>query len=363
MSIQLRLRIILGALFGALLVVSLGTALQFREIAVSAVELLGPDARLLEAAAEMQRLLGGQERGAEFDRAFRIQLERVDQAPTTEHERELAEQLRVAFEQLSERRAAGASTEADERAVEQAVAVFTAAVGREATQSADAIASRATTAAIGLGILGLFGLAVGAGAFRTLRQGFLRRLTELDQAGAEIQQGDGARRVPIDGDDELARIGQALNHALDLRDREEATMRGRNREMRALLVALLRQWPTPVAVTGIDGEVLASTLSKDDEQRLRSLTPQVRKAASILLSRGFASAAELATDVSFADGVVVHIRALALGEQRIVGWLAEFTASARGAAPQKAVESPLEDESDTTPTVAQERAAEVPAES
>jgi hypothetical protein len=88
---------------------------------------------------------------------------------------------------------------------------------------------------------------------------------------------------------------------------------------------VLRQFPQPVAITGIDGEVIASTLSPTDEDRLRSLTPQVRKAASILLSRGFVSATELATDVSFAEGGIVHIRALALGEQRIVGWLAKLS--------------------------------------
>jgi len=235
MSIQLRLRILLGALFAAVLVVSIGAALQFRELAMLAAQ---PD-------------------------------------------------------------------------------------------TAELVAARSTTAAIGLTVLGVLGLAVGASAFRSLRRGFLRRLTDLDQAAQDIQQGDDARRVPIDSDDELARIGRALNFALDLRERGEAAIRGRNREIRAVLVALLRQWQRPVAITGIDGEVVASTLSPDDEARLRTLTPQVRKAASVLLSRGFASAAELATDVSFAEGGVVHIRALALGEQRIVGWLAEFEPGSR----------------------------------
>ena len=230
MSIQLHLRIIVGALLGALLVVSIGAALQFRELAALAAE---PD-------------------------------------------------------------------------------------------STDAVVTRATTAAIGLAVIGVIGLAVSAGAFRSLRRGFLRRLTELDQAALDIQQGDEARRVSLEGDDELDRIGRALNFALDLRERNVAEMRGRNREIRAVLVAFLRQWPRPVAITGIDGEVIASTLAADDEAKLRSLTPQVRKAASTLLSRGFVSAGELATDVSFAEGSVVHIRALALGEQRIVGWLAEF---------------------------------------
>jgi hypothetical protein len=180
-------------------------------------------------------------------------------------------------------------------------------------------------------VLGVIALGVGASAFRSLRRSLLDRLTELDRAARDIQQGDEARRITLDGDDELAHIARALNFALDLRERNDAQMRGRNREIRAVLIALLRQSSGPAAITGIDGEVIASTLAPDDEARLRSLTPQLRKAASILLSRGFASAGELATDVSFAEGGVVHIRALALGEQRIVGWLAKWTTKARSA--------------------------------
>jgi HAMP domain-containing protein len=324
MSVHLRLRIVLVALIGALLVISLGTALQFREIAISATQMLGPDARLLEAAAQMQRLLGAGERGLAFEESFRAQLEHVDASETTDEERRLAQDVRAAFEQLVARHQAGEQTLADERAVAEAVAVFTAQVGREATESADTVGSQATTAAIGLGVVGLLGLIGGAGALRSIRRGFLERLQELERAALDIQRGDDARRVSTSGEDELARVAQALNSTLDSRDRCAAEMSGRNREMRALLVALLRRSHGAVALTGIDGEVLASTLQASDEDRLRSLTPQLRKAASILLSRGFASAAELATDVSFPDGGVVHIRALALGEQRVVGWLAEF---------------------------------------
>jgi hypothetical protein len=233
MSIQLRVRIALITLIGAFLVVSLGTALQFRQLALAAERLV-------------------------------------------------------------------------------------------ATAAGDAIASQATTAAVGLGLVGVLALLAGALVTRAFQTGFLDRLYELELAALDIEQGDDARRVPVLGDDELARIARALNLALDNHDRDVAELRGRNREMRALLVALLRQWDGSVAITGIDGELLASTLLPEDEQRLRDLTPQLRKAASLLLARGFVSPSELTTDITFAAGGVLHIRALALGEQRIVGWLAAF---------------------------------------
>jgi hypothetical protein len=102
-------------------------------------------------------------------------------------------------------------------------------------------------------------------------------------------------------------------------------MQGRNRELRALLVGLLHRWPKAAAVTGIDGELIVSTLSADQEEALRSISPQVRAAARTLLSRKFLSAEELTTDLRIAGKHAVSLRALALGEQRIVGWLAEFT--------------------------------------
>jgi hypothetical protein len=353
MSIHLRLRIMLAALFGALLVVSLGTALQFREIATSAAELLGPDARLLEAAAEMQRLLGAPERGLAFEQAFRAQLERLDDAETTDTERALAAELHASFEQLIEAIGEAGDVSSDEQLVAQGVASLTTQVGREATSSADTVASQAMTAAVGLSVLSVLVLVLGGGVLRTTRRGFLRRLMDLDQAAIDICQGDEARRVATEGDDELARLAKALNFALDERDRCDAAMHGRNRELRALLVALLRRWPRPAAITGIDGDVLASTLTGDAERQLHSLAPQVRKAAGILLSRGFVSASELETHVSFAGGNLVHIRALALGEQRVVGWLAEFS-PAQVARSSTAEPPPSPPSDDTTPAPAAE---------
>jgi len=324
MSVHLRLQIILAAVFGALLVISVGTALQFRQIAVSADEFLGPDARLLEAGAEMQQLLGGSARGPAFEQAFKAKLSQIEDAETSVAEQELAAQLRASFELLMAQYQVTDQAYLEEKALAEAVAVFTNQVGHEATQSAEMVASQASTAAVALSLLGVITLIAGAGVYRMVRSVLLRRLTDLDQAAVDIVQGDSSRRVAVDGTDELARIGHALNSTLDLRDRGDAEMRGRNREVRALLVALLREWPRSAAITGIDGELLVSTLSTEEEERLRSLTPQVRKAASILLSRGFASAAELSTDISFPDNTALKIRALALGEQRIVGWFAEF---------------------------------------
>jgi hypothetical protein len=245
MTLRLRLRLVLSALLGSLLVVTVSASLQFREMA---------------------------QRGAEI-------------------------------------------------AAAEAAAPEVAAMG-------DAIRVEATTAAIGLGVLAAFVLVFGAWVSSVARRVLFDRLARFDRVVASTEEGELTRRVGLLGDDELARVGAALDSVLDVRDRAEAAMQGRNREVRALLVSLLHHWPRPAAVTGIDGEIIVSTLDPAQEEALRSIATQVRAAARILLSRKFVSAAELATDVRVDAKHVISIRALALGEQRIVGWLATFGASA-----------------------------------
>jgi len=208
--------------------------------------------------------------------------------------------------------------------VRDAVAALAVEAGRNATSSTESIRAEATTTAVGLGILGAVVIVVGVWLLRLFRTTLFDRLATIDRAAVAIQAGETARRVAIHGDDELGKVARALDLVLDMRDRDEAAVRGRNRELRAVLVALLRQWPATAAITGIDGEIIVSTLSSDEEEILRSLTPQVRAAARTLLSRGFVSAEGLDTEIRLASGHVARLRALAIGDVRIVGWLAVF---------------------------------------
>lgn len=186
------------------------------------------------------------------------------------------------------------------------------------------LANQANTAALGLTLAGLVVSILGVLLSRMLRRDLLDRLTKIDTTASEVLQGDRTRRLSLNGNDELSRIARTLDNLLDHDDRRVAELRGHNREVRALLVALLHQSATPSAIVGIDGEILVSTLSADAEQILRTLTPRVRSAAKILLSRGFVTASELSTEINTGLGHRVRVQALALGGQRIVGWLAVF---------------------------------------
>lgn len=323
MSLGLALRLVLAALFGALLVITLGVALQLRELAVLTEDVLGPNVRLLAAAAEMQRLLGEAERGPAFEEAFAEQLGQLDQAQTTGDEREPVAGVVEAFAAYVQ-----AEATADDTLMRSAVAELSAVAGEQAKRTTAAVGSDATTSAIGLGIVGAVLLVLGVWMSRAAQVRIFDRLARIERTAAAIAAGDVSLRVGDRGTDELARVAAALDLVLDLRDRGEAAILGRNRELRALLVALLREWPHPVAVAGIDGEILVSTLTPDEDEAFGSITPQLRKATRTLLSRRFLSPADLATEIRTDSRHRVRVRALTVGGQRMVGWFVRVQAEA-----------------------------------
>lgn len=188
----------------------------------------------------------------------------------------------------------------------------------EASQSA-------VEAAVLLGVLVTVALLSLGPLSRSLQRDVLGRLSEVGHVTEAIAAGDRRRRVRDFYQDELGQVARQLNAALDRQQELESQMQGRLLEQRRVLVGLLKQWPMPAALIGIDGELVASTLSESDEAELDRLTPRVRAAAKVLMTRRFVRAEELAADIKASDGQrVVQMRALASGDNQIAGWLASF---------------------------------------
>ncbi|WAS98551.1 HAMP domain-containing protein [Nannocystis punicea] len=188
----------------------------------------------------------------------------------------------------------------------------------EASQSA-------IEAAVLLGVLVTVALLSLGPLSRSLQRDVLGRLSEVGSVTEAIASGDRRRRVRDFYQDELGQVARQLNAALDRQQELESQMQGRLLEQRRVLVGLMKQWPMPAALIGIDGELVASTLSEDDEAELDRLTPRVRMAAKVLMTRRFVRAEELSADIKASDGVrVVQMRALASGDNQIAGWLASF---------------------------------------
>jgi len=359
MSIRVSLRLVLLALLGALMLVAISGALQFQETATLTRNVLEPNAQAVGGTANLARLLAEPDRGPGFAAAFTGDLARLEEIKLQGDGPALVAAVRNAFEAgvasqtaterdptpplpvipppvegAMEGAFAGAAGSAHARratkpwkyemAIEAAVADLLEGLALEAERTVQDIHSEAVAASLGLGIVVALLLVSAVWTARMLRVNVFERLAVIDRASLAIQQGDTSRRVSLGGDDELAQIARTVDLVLDIRDQSEAGARGRHRELRAMLVALLRHWPHPAAITGIDGEIIASTLSATEEDILRGLTPQVRAAAQTLLSRGFVSALDLATEIRAGFGYTAQIRALGLSEQRVVGWFAVF---------------------------------------
>ena len=193
---------------------------------------------------------------------------------------------------------------------------------REAESHAQDLARQA---AIAIGTLSVLGLLSVLALARTLRVRIVDRLGDLTAFARAVASGDLERRGDALVDDELGAITESLNTVLDRHQALEARLRGKLAEHRGGIVSLLRTHPRPCAVTGLDGEIIASTLPREREALLVSIEPALRKAAHQLLSRDFVSVEELTTTIRTKEmDRPAKLSALSIGDGGVFGWLAEF---------------------------------------
>lgn len=356
----LRTRILLGYgyLIGLLLLSVSVAAINSQRVAGNAKQILDRNILSLGQAIEMLTQLERQDSETllgllqpatgtqleDAEHAFEVALAAADETSKTSVDDEDRGTLTVLREVFDEYRKARAdllsrvyddplSAAEDYRAgTQKAFLRLKSEVASYVAQKTDALklandeASRsAVEGAVLLGVLVTIALLSLGFLSRSLQRDVLGRLTEVGHVTEAIAAGDRRRRVRDFYQDELGLVARQLNAALDRQHELESQMQGRLLEQRRVLVGLLNQWPTPAGMIGIDGELVASTLTVDDEAELHRLTPRVRMAAKVLMTRRFVKAEELAADIKASDGRrVVQIRALASGDNQIAGWLASF---------------------------------------
>jgi HAMP domain-containing protein len=226
---------------------------------------------------------------------------------------------RVAFEEVSA--AAESLTE-----IEQHASALLRRMHRELQAAGVEARARARVATHVLGVLMVIGLLSYLVLARMLQNLLLGRVQGLVEVTDAIAAGERKRRADATIDDELGRVARFINQALDHEQRIAALAQGRLAEQRELLVSLVRRLDHPTTVVGIDGAIIASTMSVQEQASLETLTPEIRRAAKVLLDRKFLSADELTTEVlERSTGRAFSIRALAGGPGRVVGWLATST--------------------------------------
>jgi phosphoglycerate-specific signal transduction histidine kinase len=111
---------------------------------------------------------------------------------------------------------------------------------------------------------------------RGLQGQVFARLSELKEVADLIAGGLRSRRVRVYGRDELSRIAMRLNEALDARDQLEAEMTGRLTQQRQVLLGMVSAFDGPVALVGLDGHVVASSLSEHDEEFVATCADKIR---------------------------------------------------------------------------------------
>ncbi|MFH1434716.1 MAG: HAMP domain-containing protein [Pseudomonadota bacterium] len=158
-----------------------------------------------------------------------------------------------------------------------------------------------------------------------MRKHVLNPLAELADFSEDFSQGKSRRRLTVRGNDEIGRTARNINRILDSLDAREAQYDGRQSVLRQLLLALLDAFREPTAAVGLDGMLLASTMTQAGEDALLALIPQIRKRGEALLDdRGEAGDARVEFEEAGGAGRKVRVQLLRAQGKQPVGWLVIF---------------------------------------
>ena len=159
---------------------------------------------------------------------------------------------------------------------------------------------------------------------RSLNKHFLTPLGEIKAFRETISSGELNRRLHIEGGDELSHLAKDINTLLDTELQLESRMRGRLNHQRQLLLGMIHRAVKPIALAGLDGNLIASSLSQFDEAIINSLSEEIgQKGRDMLKNLKDSDAVATATIVS-KEGRKIVIELLRAELGRPVGWLLYF---------------------------------------
>jgi HAMP domain-containing protein len=155
---------------------------------------------------------------------------------------------------------------------------------------------------------------------RNLQRELLGRLVEMKSAAEAIAAGDLRRRLAPARDDELGVVASQLNAALGALGALDGRMRGLLAQQRQLLLGLLAQRAEPAALVGLDGEIIASTLTEGETELLTERLDEVRARSRAMVRSPDGVAAD-GFHLELAPGQALAATALVAAPGRAVGWL------------------------------------------
>jgi len=353
---NLRTRILLGYgyLVSVLVLTAVGAALAFHRLGLELERVTLEDVGAVQASMEMlgalerqdsaclSAMLGREGAGDDFRReaeAFSRALEGARSRASGEDERKLIgdlEGLYYEYERACEDLLAGPPSGA-RSAYDLAVSPRFAAVrdavvrlhemNRRAMREAEVSTRRFAEA--GSVVLGLVAAAVLLSfgfLSQRLNRDLLLRLSDMKEALADIAAGNRIRRFDPVLDDELGLLARQLNRALDEQAQAEGRMRGMLAQQRQLLLGLLARWGKPAALLGMDGALVASTLSEDKKKALLAEVDALRARGREALGEASGDLREVEIAAGGEKGEAIVFTPLVASGGRVVGWLATIRA-------------------------------------
>lgn len=162
---------------------------------------------------------------------------------------------------------------------------------------------------------------------RALQRHFLSRLAHFREVSEAIAEGESRRRLKPGGDDELGLIAEHFNAAIDTQKHLRAEAQGQLNQQRQLLIGALTQRDEPVALVGLDGVVVASTLAGEATLALEAHRGWVGDEGREVLKAYESGMAAPRHDLELGEGKVLVFELLVAQKSRPVGWLVRVASS------------------------------------
>lgn len=155
---------------------------------------------------------------------------------------------------------------------------------------------------------------------RALQRTVLVRLSEYKEVAESLLTGDITLRFEEGINDELGIIARQLNAALDARDESHAEMRGRINQEKQLVLGLLDYLEGKYLLLGLDGYLIAATITAFDGKTQKALQQWLVKERKPALQR-FEEQKQAVELTNHINGQHLKARLLTARGRRPVGWL------------------------------------------
>jgi hypothetical protein len=157
---------------------------------------------------------------------------------------------------------------------------------------------------------------------RALHKYLISRLTYFKQVSEAIAEGDHKRRFELGYNDELTSIARHFNAAIDAQEELRSQAQGLLNQQRQLLIGALEQWPNPVALVGLDGSLIASTMDDDTLEAVLGERRWVQTDGRDLVKVHEPGDEVPESGVELDNDDVVRFRLMVAAQKRPVGWIA-----------------------------------------